>query len=87
MLAATLIAATMTVALSASRARADSNLVVNSGFETGSLSPWTCDAATGSVVSSPVHSGSYALAGAANNSDDAQCTQTVSVLPNSAYTL
>ena len=87
MLAAILIAATMTVALSASRARADSNLVVNPGFETGSLSPWTCDAGTGSVVSSPVHSGSHALAGAANNSDDAQCTQTISVQPNSAYTL
>ncbi|MEY9858118.1 chitinase [Catenulispora sp. GAS73] len=87
MLAAVLIAATMSVALSASRARADSNLVVNSGFETGSLSPWTCDAGTGSVVSSPVHSGSHALAGAANNSDDAQCTQTIAVQPNSAYTL
>ena len=87
LLAATLIAATMTIALSASRARADSNLVVNSGFETGSLSPWTCDGSTGSVVSSPVHSASHALAGAASNSDDAQCTQTVSVQPNSAYTL
>ncbi|HEV2376589.1 MAG TPA: fibronectin type III domain-containing protein, partial [Streptosporangiaceae bacterium] len=40
-----------------------------------------------SVVSSPVHSGSHALAGAANSSDDAQCTQTVSVQPNTAYTL
>ncbi|MEY9907571.1 chitinase [Catenulispora sp. MAP12-49] len=87
MLAAILVAAAMTVALSASRARADSNLVVNPGFESGSLSPWTCDAGTGSVVGSPVHSGSHALAGAANNSDDAQCTQTVSVQPNSAYTL
>ena len=87
MLAAILIAATMTVAMSASRAHADSNLVVNPGFETGSLSPWTCDAGTGSVVSSPVHSGGYALAGAASNSDDAQCTQTVAVQPNSAYTL
>lgn len=86
-LAAILIAATMTVALSASRARADSNLVVNPGFETGSLSPWTCDAGTGGVVTSPVHSGSDALAGAATSSDDAQCTQTISVQPNSAYTL
>jgi chitinase len=87
MLAAILIAATMTVVLGASHARADSNLVVNAGFETGSLSPWTCDASTGSVVSSPVHSGGHALAGAANDSDDAQCTQTISVQPNSAYTL
>jgi chitinase len=66
---------------------ASSNLLVNPGFETGNLSGWTCDAGTGSVVTSPVHSGKYALAGAANNSDDAQCTQTVSVLPNTAYTL
>ena len=86
LLAATLIAARC-VALSATHARADSNLAVNPGFETGSLSPWTCNGGTGSVVSSPVRSGSHALAGAANNSDDAQCTQTVTVLPNSAYTL
>ena len=33
-----------------------------------------------------MHSGSHALAGAAN-SDDAQCSQTVSVQPNSSYTL
>jgi Carbohydrate binding domain len=65
---------------------APANLLVNPGFETGTLSGWTCDA-TGSVVSSPVHSGSHALAGAATSSDDAQCTQTVSVQPNSVYTL
>jgi hypothetical protein len=63
------------------------NLLTNPGFETGTLSGWTCDAGTGSVVTSPVHSGSYALAGAASSSDDAQCTQTVAVQPNSAYTL
>jgi hypothetical protein len=34
-----------------------------------------------------VHSGSAALAGAASAGDDAQCTQTVSVQPSSAYTL
>jgi len=38
-------------------------------------------------VSSPAHSGSHALAGAANNSDDAQCTQTIAVQPNSGGTL
>jgi len=63
------------------------NLLANPGFETGTLSGWTCDAGTASVVTSPVHTGSYALAGAASNSDDAQCTQTVAVQPNSAYTL
>jgi chitinase len=67
---------------------ADSNLLTNGNFATGTLSGWTCDAGTGSVVSSPVFSGdSHALAGAASSSDDAQCTQTVSVQPNSSYTL
>lgn len=66
---------------------AGTNLVTNPGFETADLSGWTCSAATGSVVTSPVHSGSHALAGAATNSDNAQCTQTIPVQPNSAYTL
>jgi chitinase len=74
-------------ALVAQTASAASNLVVNPGFETGSLSPWSCTGNLGSVVTSPVHSGSHALAGAASNSDDAQCTQTVAVQPNSQYTL
>jgi len=60
-------------------------LLSNPGFETGSLTPWSCGA--GSVVSTPVHSGSKALAGAASSSDNAQCTQTVAVQPNSSYTL
>jgi hypothetical protein len=34
-----------------------------------------------------VHSGSHALSGTPSSSADAQCTQTVSVLPNTAYTL
>jgi chitinase len=75
------------MAVLAQPASAATNLVANSGFETGSLSPWTCTGNLGSVVGSPVHTGSSALAGAANNSDDAQCTQTIAVQPNSAYTL
>ncbi|GAB2688872.1 carbohydrate binding domain-containing protein [Kitasatospora kifunensis] len=71
-----------------SPARADgTNLVVNSGFESGDLTGWNCDAGTAGVVTSPVHSGSYALAGTATAGDDAQCTQTVAVQPNSTYTL
>ena len=34
-----------------------------------------------------MHSGSYALAGAASSSDDAQCSQEVSVQPSSSYSL
>jgi hypothetical protein len=61
-------------------------LVVNPGFEDG-LTGWTCDAGTGSAVTSPVHSGSNALAAAASGTDDAQCTQTVTVQPSHTYTL
>jgi chitinase len=62
------------------------NLVSNGGFESGALSPWTCSP-LGSVVSSPVHGGAHALAAAASSSDDAQCSQTISVQPGHAYTL
>lgn len=62
------------------------NLVTNPGFETGTLSGWTCNS-TGSVVSSPVHSGSHALQLSPTNSDDAQCTQTITVQANHTYTL
>jgi hypothetical protein len=67
-------------------ASAATNLLTNPGFESGTLSGWTCSA-TDHVTGSPVHSGSDALAGAASASDDAQCTQTVSVQPSSSYTL
>ncbi|HEV2377030.1 MAG TPA: carbohydrate binding domain-containing protein, partial [Streptosporangiaceae bacterium] len=70
----------------AAPALAASNLLTNGGFEAGNLSGWSCSSLD-SVVSSPVHSGSHALAGAANNSDNAQCTQAVSVQPSTAYTL
>jgi hypothetical protein len=70
----------------AAPAGAATNLLANPGLETGTLSGWTCSA-TDSVTTSPVHSGSYALSGAASNSDDAQCTQTVTVQPSSSYTL
>jgi chitinase len=61
--------------------------VVNGGFETGSLSPWTCTGNLGTVVSYPVHSGRFALAGAVNNSDNVQCSETVRVQPGRGYTL
>ncbi|WP_327637041.1 glycoside hydrolase family 18 protein [Kribbella sp. NBC_00482] len=61
------------------------NILSNPGFETGSLSGWNCSG--GSVVSTPVRTGGYALNGAVTSSDYAQCSQTVSVQPNTAYTL
>ncbi|MFD8483370.1 carbohydrate binding domain-containing protein [Kitasatospora sp. NPDC059673] len=60
------------------------NLVVNSGFEDG-LSGWTCSGAA--TVGSPVHSGSSALRATPGGQDTAQCSQTISVQPNSQYTL
>jgi len=76
------------VATMASTAQADAgNLVQNPGFESGTLAPWSCSGGNGSVVTSPVHSGSYALLGTPTGSDDAQCSQTVSVQPGSSYTL
>jgi hypothetical protein len=60
-------------------------LLSNPGFESGTLSPWSCSG--GSVVSSPVRTGSKALSGAASASDTAQCAQTVTVQPNTSYTL
>ncbi|MEU1403050.1 carbohydrate binding domain-containing protein [Streptomyces sp. NPDC005728] len=63
------------------------NILTNPGFESGSLSPWTCTGNLGSVVSSPVHGGSKALQGAVTSSDNAQCSQTVAVQPNTTYSL
>lgn len=61
------------------------NVLANAGFESGSLSPWACDG--GSVVSSPVRTGSHALAGGVTAGSTGQCAQTVAVRPNTAYTL
>jgi Fibronectin type III domain/Glycosyl hydrolases family 18/Carbohydrate binding domain len=84
--AAMLLACGVALTGGAAPAAAATNLLTNPGFETGSLSGWTCST-TDSVTKSPVHSGSYALAGAATSSDDAQCAQVVKVQPSSAYTL
>jgi chitinase len=66
-------------------ASAATNLVTNSGFETGSLSGWSC--AAGSVTTSAPHSGSYALQSTPTGSDIGRCSQQVAVQPNTAYTL
>ncbi|GAB1327843.1 chitinase [Streptomyces sennicomposti] len=65
---------------------ADVNNAKNAGFESG-LSNWTCSAGSGATVSSPVHGGSAALKATPAGQDNAQCTQTVAVRPNSTYTL
>ncbi|MEU6949958.1 glycosyl hydrolase family 18 protein [Streptomyces sp. NPDC046316] len=65
---------------------ADSELARNGGFESG-LDGWSCTAGSGVVVSSPVHGGTKALQATPAGSDQARCSQTVTVKPNSAYTL
>ncbi|MEV6944054.1 glycoside hydrolase family 18 protein [Streptomyces sp. NPDC051172] len=65
---------------------ADVNNASNAGFESG-LSNWTCSASSGTTVSSPVHGGAAALKATPAGQDDAQCSQTVAVKPNSTYSL
>ncbi|CAG7602403.1 chitinase [Actinacidiphila bryophytorum] len=84
--AAAVIGAGVAVVTVGSASAATTNLVANPGFESG-LSNWTCTAGSGAAVSSPVHSGSAALKATPSNSDTGQCSQTVSVQPNSQYTL
>ncbi|GAA2149053.1 hypothetical protein GCM10009760_41830 [Kitasatospora kazusensis] len=84
--AAAVIAAGIAVAGSVSAGAATTNLVADPGFESG-LSGWTCSGGSGVVVGSPVHSGASALQATPAGQDDAQCTQTISVQPNSQYTL
>ena len=73
--------------VAAPAASAQSNLLDNGGFAAGSTAGWTCSSGD-TVVTSPVYAGSsYALAGTPAGSDDAQCSQVVSVQPSSSYTL
>jgi chitinase len=71
-------------ALSSAARAADADIATNGGFESG-LSGWTCTA--GTTVNSPVHGGSSALQATPAGNDNAQCAQTVTVQPNSQYTL
>ncbi|GAA2719695.1 MULTISPECIES: glycoside hydrolase family 18 protein [Streptomyces] len=73
-------------AAGAPAAHADANLVRNPGFESG-LSGWSCTDDSGTTTGSPVHSGTAALHAAPSASGNARCAQTVSVQPNSSYTL
>ncbi|MEU5411457.1 MULTISPECIES: chitinase [Streptomyces] len=65
---------------------ADADLARNGGFEAG-LDGWNCTGASGAAVTTPVHSGSSALRATPAGSDNARCSQTVTVKPDSAYTL
>ncbi|MEU6364528.1 glycoside hydrolase family 18 protein [Streptomyces sp. NPDC046931] len=67
-------------------AAADVNNARNAGFESG-LADWTCSAGSGTTVSSPAHGGAAALKATPAGQDNARCTQTVTVRPNSTYTL
>ncbi|MGP4005547.1 chitinase [Streptomyces sp. 4N124] len=65
---------------------ADVNNAKNAGFESG-LSNWTCSANSGTTVTSPVRTGTTALKATPAGQDNARCTQTVAVKPNSTYAL
>ncbi|MEU0135411.1 glycoside hydrolase family 18 protein [Streptomyces sp. NPDC006296] len=72
--------------LASSAQAADVNVAKNAGFESG-LAGWTCSGGSGTAVSSPVHSGTSALRATPAGQDNARCTQTVAVKPNSTYAL
>ncbi|MFG2267520.1 chitinase [Streptomyces sp. NPDC048720] len=84
MFTAALLAVPGITALSSAAHAADADLAKNGGFESG-LDGWTCTA--GTAVTSPVHTGAYALQATPAGSDNAQCAQTVTVRPNAQYTL
>lgn len=87
MAAATLtVVLTSAITVSAAPAGAAEGLI-NGGFESGTLSPWSCSSASGSVVSTPVRTGTKALRGAPAGSDNARCVQTASVVSGTQYTL
>ncbi|GAA3481423.1 glycoside hydrolase family 18 protein [Streptomyces yanii] len=65
---------------------ADVNVAKNAGFESG-LANWTCSGGSGTTVPSPVHGGAAALKATPAGQDNARCTQTVAVKPNSTYAL
>ncbi|MEV7006880.1 glycosyl hydrolase family 18 protein [Streptosporangium sp. NPDC051022] len=60
--------------------------VANPGFESGGLSPWTCQSGS-AVTGTPAHSGTHSLQVAATGSQTGECSQSVTLAPNRSYTL
>ncbi|WP_405388322.1 glycoside hydrolase family 18 protein [Streptomyces sp. NBC_01102] len=83
---AALLAAGGLVASAPAAGAADADLARNGGFEAG-LDGWSCTGGSGAAVTTPVHSGTSALKATPAGSDNARCSQTVTVKPDSAYTL
>ncbi|MFF4167481.1 chitinase [Streptomyces sp. NPDC001741] len=83
---AVLLAAGGLAATAPAAGAADADLARNGGFEAG-LDGWSCSGGSGATVSTPVHGGTSALKATPAGSDNARCSQTVTVKPDSAYTL
>ncbi|WP_405978351.1 chitinase [Streptomyces sp. NBC_00158] len=86
LLAAAALAAAALLTAGPPATAADADLVRNGGFESG-LDGWSCTGGSGTTVSTPVHSGTSALRATPAGQDNARCSQTVTVKPDSAYTL
>ncbi|MFD3541723.1 chitinase [Streptomyces sp. NPDC058662] len=85
-LAAVLATGGLTALATGTAQAADVNVARNGGFESG-LANWSCTGGSGASVSSPVYAGAGALRATPAGSDNARCSQTVTVKPNSTYTL
>jgi hypothetical protein len=78
--------ATYSLTVTSSGGGGGGGALTNAGFESGSLSPWTCQSGS-TVVSSPVHSGSHALQVAPSSGTTGECDQSLTLQPNHSYTL
>ncbi|MFD9423169.1 MULTISPECIES: chitinase [unclassified Streptomyces] len=83
---AALLAAGALVATAPPAGAADAELARNGGFEAG-LDGWSCTGGSGAAVSTPAHSGTSALRATPAGADHAKCSQSVTVKPDSTYTL
>ncbi|MFG2818418.1 glycosyl hydrolase family 18 protein [Kitasatospora sp. NPDC048365] len=63
-----------------------STQLANGDLESGTLAPWTCQAG-GGLATGPVHAGSGALRVAPTAGQTGECGQSVTLAPNTRYTL